>query len=212
MDCTTTVRAARSYVDPLSPTWHQPRRTAMTSQIDGGGVEPQASTTNPPDGQEDRLCWHHDDPCGLAERHHGLHRPRERRLGRVDDTTAVMVDITAWGWALLILGTIVLLSGFGVMSGNPGSNRGRDRRQHQPAGQLLLRSRVPVLGADGDHDRCLGDLGVDRSRWRDEGALINPDGRPGPRSGSGRPSRWCEPHTQVYPCRPSPPARHSTPT
>jgi len=31
---------------------------------------------------------------------------------------AVLVDLTAWGWALLILGTIVLLSGVGVLSGN----------------------------------------------------------------------------------------------
>ena len=34
------------------------------------------------------------------------------------NSTAVLVDVTAWGWALLIIGTLVLLSGIGVLSGN----------------------------------------------------------------------------------------------
>ncbi len=32
--------------------------------------------------------------------------------------SAVVVDITAWGWAHLILGVLLLLAGIGVLSGN----------------------------------------------------------------------------------------------
>jgi hypothetical protein len=32
--------------------------------------------------------------------------------------TAVFVDISNWGWAHIIIGAIVLLCGFGVMTGN----------------------------------------------------------------------------------------------
>jgi hypothetical protein len=32
--------------------------------------------------------------------------------------TAVFIDLTNWGWAHIIVGSIVLLCGFGVLSGN----------------------------------------------------------------------------------------------
>jgi hypothetical protein len=31
---------------------------------------------------------------------------------------AVLLDITAWGWIHLIIGVVVVLAGFGVLSGN----------------------------------------------------------------------------------------------
>ena len=34
------------------------------------------------------------------------------------NSTAVLVDLSVWGWALLIVGLLVLLSGIGVLSGN----------------------------------------------------------------------------------------------
>jgi hypothetical protein len=33
-------------------------------------------------------------------------------------SNAVLVDLTAWGWAHLIIGTILVLSGIGVLTGN----------------------------------------------------------------------------------------------
>ena len=90
----------------------------MTSQIDGGG-QPQPYYDEPT-GWTGWIMF-----AGIMMILAGSLNAITGFIALVNDdwvvwtnTTAVMVDITAWGWALLILGTIVLLSGFGVMSGN----------------------------------------------------------------------------------------------
>ena len=84
----------------------------------------------------------------------------------------VYLDLSEWGWAHIILGTVVLLSGIFLLSWqHPRPDGRRHRRQHQPVGELLLHSRLPTLGTHGDRPRRPRDLGRHSARSRSAGGV-----------------------------------------
>ena len=47
--------------------------------------------------------------------------PKRRGTGRVRGHGAIIADITTWGWVHLILGSIMALTGLGLLAGSSGA-------------------------------------------------------------------------------------------
>ena len=93
----------------------------------------------------------------------GLVPPSRRRVNiqrRIGGELPITNDVKTWGWVALIVGVIMLLAGFGILSG---ANWAPGRR-HPGRGQanLLIQLRVPrpqpVLGVHDDRHRHPGHL------------------------------------------------------
>ena len=79
---------------------------------------------------------------------------------------SLYLDISQWGAVHLVVGLVMLLSGFGVFSGNILARTvGVIVASLSLIANCLLHPGVPAVGARRDHARCAGDLGADRS-WR----------------------------------------------
>ena len=86
--------------------------------------------------------------------------------------TELLVDISQWGWVHLIVGLVMVFSGFGVFSGHvPGPHRRRHRRRGQPDRQLRVHPGLPAVGPRRRHHRRADHLGPHRPRQRDAQGL-----------------------------------------
>ena len=89
----------------------------------------------------------------------------------------LVVDLTAWGWIMLIWGVLLVLAGLGLVSGTGVGalvcDRGRVPELHRPA-RLPRQQPVSALVTDGDraeHHRALrADRALEREHGRDSDA------------------------------------------
>ena len=70
----------------------------------------------------------------------------------VTQSSFLVVDLTAWGWIMMIWGVLLVLGGLGLLSAQGGPlvhDRHRVPRLHRPA-RLPRQQPAPALVADGD--------------------------------------------------------------
>jgi hypothetical protein len=72
------------------------------------------------------------------------------------------LDTTGWGWIHLLLGVLLVVTGYGLFDRQTWAGVTGDRARHaERASRLLLHPLLPVLGDRRDRPRCLGDLVAD---------------------------------------------------